>query len=67
MGTKRTSLSDVVAELVMHLDIDRCDACLGSGAVEAGNACRECGGIGEVVNGTVLPEEIRKLRAALTK
>ena len=67
MGTKRAPLTDLVAELLSHMAIENCDVCLGTGTIEAGNACRECGGIGEVVDGTVLPEEIRKLRAALTK
>ncbi len=62
-------LQEVVRELLSHLEIDPCEACQGTGRAEpkirCHDACATCGGIGEVVAGTILPEEVRALKAAL--
>ena len=56
-------LYDAVKELLSHLEVEDCGYCDGRGE-QRGNphdACRECGGIGEIVRGTILPEEVRRL------
>jgi len=55
-------LRNVVLDLLSHLEIEDCD-CDG-GKDRNGDACTICGGYGEIVRGTVLPDEYRDLKEA---
>ena len=56
------ALKGAVLDLLSHLEIEDCDRDGGRDAI--GDACAICGGFGEVVRGTILPEEYRALREA---
>lgn len=60
------TLIDAINEITPNLIIMGCPICEGSGIQPetVNDACHNCGGVGETVQGTILPEDLRALRKA---
>lgn len=66
-ATTTTAALIAALEPFARLRIATCLACDGSGRrdPDSNDACHRCGGIGEIVDGTVDPNDVQTARAAL--
>lgn len=58
---------ELADEFTAHLEIETCPRCDGSSREPMNklDACHRCGGLGEIVVGTLIPDDLRKLRKAI--